>query len=93
MLENFPLSGFFVGYGPLLVLIIGFITFAARTDAHARRSYLRRLDPRAEDERGPLDPLPVTSPVHTETPAGSAVTLMPDEPAQPAPVASKPTPP
>jgi hypothetical protein len=79
MLENFPLSGFFVGYGPLLVLIIGFITFAAKTDAHARRTYLRRLDPRPESERGPLEPLPVTRVVNTETPAGMPVTLMPDE--------------
>lgn len=79
MLENFPLSGFFVGYGPLFVLIVGFITFAAMTDAHARRTYLRRLDPRAEHERPALEPLPVTMTIHTETPAGMSVTLVPDE--------------
>ncbi len=79
MLENFPLSGFAIGYGPLAILIIGFIVFAAMTDAHARRTYLRRLDPRAEDQRPPLEPLPVTAVVNTETPTGMPVTLMPDD--------------
>jgi hypothetical protein len=79
MLENFPLSGFAIGYGPLAILLIGFITFAVMTDAHARRSYLRRLDPRAEDQRPPLEPLPVTAVVNTETPTGMPVTLMPDD--------------
>lgn len=77
MLENFPLSGFAICYGPLALVIIGFITFAVITDAHARRTYLRRLDPRPEVERLPDAPIPVDKPTTAQTPAGAVVTLMP----------------
>lgn len=79
MLENFPLSGSAICYGPLALVILGFIAFAIITDAHARRTYLRRLDPRPEIERFPDTPLPVDKPVVAETPAGLTVTLTPAE--------------
>ena len=79
MLENFPLSGFAICYGPLALVILGFIAFAVITDAHARRTYLRRLDPRPEIERYPDAPLTVDKAVVAETPAGFTVTLQPAE--------------
>lgn len=79
MLADFPLSGFAICYGPLLLMIGGFIAYAVITDAHARRTYLRRLDKRAEDERPPLEALPVTKRTETETPAGMEVVIMPDD--------------
>jgi hypothetical protein len=78
MLTDFPVSGFLICYGPLFVMIAGFIAYAVITDANARRTYLRRMDKRAEDERPPLAPLEVTEPVRTETPAGLEVALLPD---------------
>lgn len=77
MLENFPISGFAICYGPLALVILGFIAFAVITDAHARRTYLRRMDPRPESERFPDKPLTVDKPVVAETPAGFTVTLQP----------------
>lgn len=79
MLENLPLSAYAICYGPLALTIILFIVFAARTDAHARRTYLRRLDPRPEAERPDDAPLEVTRPTRAETPAGMRVTLLPPE--------------
>jgi len=79
MLENVPISGLAICYGPLALTIIGFIAFAVLTDADARRTYLRRLDPRTEEERGEEDPLPLTEPVVAATPSGRIVELRPDE--------------
>lgn len=79
MLADFPLSGFAICYGPLFLMIAGFIAFAVLTDANARRTYLRRLDPRAESERPPLEPLPITKPVEAETPAGLKVVMLPED--------------
>lgn len=79
MLENLPLSAYAICYGPLALVIIGFIVFAALTDANARRPYLRRLDLRPESERPQDDPIPVERPIRAETPAGAKVTLLPPE--------------
>jgi hypothetical protein len=79
MLENFPLSGFAICYGPLALTIALFIFFAVRTDADARRAYLRRLDPRPEAERTDEPPIEITAPVQAETPAGMRVTLLPPD--------------
>lgn len=79
MLENFSLSGFFLCYAPLAVVIIGFIAFAGLTDAHARRTYLRRMDPRPEAEHPDDEPVALDKPVRAETPAGLAVTLTPEQ--------------
>ena len=74
MLEYFSISGFALCYAPLALMIIGFITFAGITDAHARRSYLRNMDTRPEHERGD-ESSAVTQPIRAETPAGMGVTL------------------
>lgn len=63
-------------YGSLAVTIIGFVLFAAMTDADARRSYLRRLNPRPASE-SPQPP--VTHAVDAETPSGVRVTILPPE--------------
>ena len=79
MLENLTLSGFFICYVPLALVIVGFIIFAGITDAHARRSYLRQMDLRQENERPEAEPLPIEQPYRTETPAGMTVTLTPEQ--------------
>jgi hypothetical protein len=79
MLENFPLSGLALCYGPLALTILLFIFYATQTDAHARRTYFRRLDPRPESERPEDTPITITQPVTGETPAGMRVTLLPPE--------------
>lgn len=79
MLENLPLSAYGVCYGPLALIILGFIVFASLTDVHARRTYLRRLDPRPESERPDDAPLAVTRPVSAQTPAGASVSFAPAE--------------
>lgn len=76
MLENIPISGYAICYGPLALTLLLFVLFASRTDAHARRTYLRRLDPRPESERTDT-PLEVTRVIQAETPTGMRVTLAP----------------
>jgi hypothetical protein len=51
MFGDFPLNALAFCYGPLAVMIIGFIAFAVLSDAHSRRTYLRVMDPRPEDEQ------------------------------------------
>ena len=79
LLENMPLSGYALCYGPLALIIIGFIVFAAMTDADARRPYLRQTDPRPEAERGSDPVVEVSAPLSAETPAGARVTLLPPD--------------
>lgn len=79
ILENIPLSGYALCYGPLAVIIIGFIIFAAMTDADARRPYLRQTDPRPESERVSDPIVEVTAPMTAETPGGGRVTIMPPD--------------
>jgi hypothetical protein len=74
MLNNVPLSAYVLCYGPLALTIIGFIAFAAITDANARRTYLRQ-DPTLPAHEMP----PVTKRVDARTPAGARVTIAPDE--------------
>ena len=78
MLENLPLSAYAICYGPLALVILGFIVFASLTDANARRTYLRRLDLRPESERPVDEPFPVKEPIRAETPAGGVVIIMPE---------------
>lgn len=78
--ENFDaaVQGILICYGPLAVMIIGFIGFAWITDGDARRRYLRRIDMRTEDEAPPVLPPVVTKRITAETPAGPRVTIDPD---------------
>jgi len=71
MLFDVSLPGFLVCFGPLALTILGFIFFAAITDADARRTYLRRLE---ETEVGPINKA-----INAETPAGVPVTILPPE--------------
>lgn len=83
-----PLTGIAFCYAPLLLTILGFIFFAALTDADARRRYLRR-------SVGPK--LQLTRPMIAETPAGAEVMLRPPNgdvavAAPPAPAKEAPAP-
>ncbi len=74
---DIPISALAICYGPLALMIIGFIGFAYLTDVDARRTYLRRMDDRPEDEQPVPDPLPVTRAFNAQTPGGSRVTIAP----------------
>ena len=78
MLENVPISAYAICYGPLAMIIIGFIVFATLTDRHARRTYLRQMSPLTEDEQPESQPIPRQKPERAQTPAGSTVEIMPD---------------
>lgn len=78
MLESVPLSGYAICYGPLALTILGFILFAALTDAHARRTYLRRMDPRPDSERSGLEPVQREAVLRSETPVGTKVVIDPN---------------
>ncbi|MGF1507652.1 MAG: hypothetical protein ACFB51_21370 [Anaerolineae bacterium] len=78
MLEGIPISGYILCYGPLALTVIGFIIFAALTDVDARRTYLRWLDPRPEEERLQDHETPViTREIKAETPSGVRVIIKP----------------
>lgn len=80
MFQELPLSGVILCYGPLLLVVGGFIAFAYYTDSLARKSYLRNLDPRPDAERPPVTPFTVAQEVATITPAGFKVILAPGTP-------------
>ena len=82
--QELMLSGYILCYGPLALIIFGFIAFALLTDKNARSTYLRRLDPRPEAQRVDEGPLAVTQPMQVVTPSGAKVRLVPDA-APPAP--------
>ena len=77
--QSLGLSSYILCYGPLAAVILGFIAFAILTDGKARRTYLRRLDPRPEAERVDEGPITLTAPVEALTPSGVSVRLLPDE--------------
>ncbi|NDJ61031.1 MAG: hypothetical protein GYB67_07890 [Chloroflexi bacterium] len=76
-LELPPIDALLLCFGPLAVTIIGFVVFAAATDGAARRTYLRRLDMRTEDEAPEVLPPVITERVDAQTPSGARVTLIP----------------
>ncbi len=78
MFESSQYSGYLLCYGPLALVIVGFIAFAALTDSQARSKYLRRLDPRPEGERRD-EPVTLTASLTARTPAGMVVTINPAE--------------
>jgi predicted flap endonuclease-1-like 5' DNA nuclease len=73
------LTGILLCYGPLALTIIGFVWFAAMTDGDARRTYLRQLDFRPEDEQPETPPPVLTQRTVAQTPAGMRVTIVPGE--------------
>lgn len=76
MFSQFAYSGFVLCYGPLALVILGIVIAAFLTDGNARRTYLRKLDPRPLKEQ---DNAPVARKKETKalTPAGMVVTLPP----------------
>ncbi len=78
------ISGILICYGPLAVTIIGFIAFAALTDGDARRTYLRRIDMRTEEEMPEVLPPVITEPIDAETPSRARVRLIPPQDTAPA---------
>lgn len=77
MFEQLQFSGLVLCFGPLALIIFGFIAFAALTDKNARRTYLRNLDPRPESERLGEPVSAVAGPLVTETPSGIRVKIEP----------------
>jgi predicted flap endonuclease-1-like 5' DNA nuclease len=84
--QSLALSGYVLCYGPLALVILGFIAFAMITDAQARSVYLRRLDTRPEAERVDEGPVPVNQSMRVMTPSGASVDLLQDAPPMVAPV-------
>ena len=70
--QELMLSGYILCYGPLALIIFGFIAFALLTDKNARSTYLRRLDPRPEAQRVDEGPVTVTRPMRVVTPSGAS---------------------
>lgn len=83
--QELMLSGYVLCYGPLALILLGFIAFAFLTDKQARSTYLRRLDPRPEAKRVDT-PVARMDAVSAYTPAGIGVNLLPVA----APVAAPP---
>lgn len=97
-----PINALLICYGPLFLVIAGFIAFAFTTDIDARRRYLRR---KAGEDSGVKmqDPVVHTKPYTAETPSGGVVTIRPTTnggggtttaapaPAKPAPAAPAPS--
>ncbi|MCA9969853.1 MAG: DUF4332 domain-containing protein [Anaerolineales bacterium] len=77
MFGEMQFSGLLLCYGPLALIILGFIAFAALTDSQARSKYLRVLDPRADTERTERVRPVVTREVVARTPTGMVVALQP----------------
>ncbi len=79
MFAEYQFSGLVLCYGPLALVIFGFIAAAFLTDGQARSKYLRRLDPRPDGERVD-EPIVRAEPLKAVTPAGLVVTLPATEP-------------
>lgn len=89
--QSLGLSSYVLCYGPLALVIFGFIAFAILTDGKARRTYLRRLDMRPEAERVDEGPINRTRSINALTPSGVSVRIDPEATAvaAPAPVRTK----
>lgn len=84
--QELMLSGYVLCYGPLALIIFGFIAFAFLTDKQARSTYLRRLDPRPEAKRVDEGPIARAQAVAAYTPSGAGVRLLPETPVTQPPV-------
>jgi predicted flap endonuclease-1-like 5' DNA nuclease len=81
MYINIPIEAIALCYAPLGIMILGFIAFATMTDMDARRTYLRDMDTRTDEELTPADVLGKRKPNRTleaETPSGSRVMIQPE---------------
>lgn len=78
MFEISQYSGVVLCYGPLALIIIGFIAFAILTDSNARSTYLRRMAGKSA----------TNAPVNTVTPSGLKVTIKPEAVVESAPPAA-----
>lgn len=87
--QSLGLSSYVLCYGPLALVIFGFIAFAILTDGKARRTYLRRLDMRPEAERVDEGPIDRTRSINALTPSGVSVRIDPEVGAASAPVRTK----
>ena len=64
-------------YGPLTLIVLGFIVAAVATDVDARRAYLRNMDTRPEDERPEIPAPTLTERTVAYTPSRARVTIIP----------------
>ena len=87
--QSLGLSSYVLCYGPLALVIFGFIAFAILTDGKARRTYLRRLDMRPEAERVDEGPINRTRSINALTPSGVSVRIDPEAAPVAAPVRTK----
>jgi predicted flap endonuclease-1-like 5' DNA nuclease len=81
MFIDVPISAIALCYAPLGIMILGFIGFATLTDFDARRTYLRDMDPRTDEELTPEDYMAKRKPNRTleaEIPSGSRVMITPE---------------
>ncbi len=78
MFEELQLSSLVLCYGPLLLVVGGFIAFAIYTDGLARKTYLRNTDPRPDDEREHTEPIVHSHEMVAATPSGFLVAIEPD---------------
>lgn len=74
MIDMQLLEAIAICYGPLALVVIGFVVAALFTDGDARRTYLRYFPSR--DGHGPRE---VNEPLTAETPARVTVTILPDD--------------
>jgi len=77
MLDFTSISGLAICFGPLALVLIGFIIGAVLTDLNSRRTYLRQMDLRPEHEQPPTQPVFRSSSLTAETPTGARVTILP----------------
>jgi len=106
MLDFTTISGLAICFGPLALVIVGFLIAAYLSDIDARRPYLRQMDLRPEHEQPPTQPIFREKRLTAKTPAGSLVTVLPtaengavmaaaappSAPAKPAPAPATPAP-
>ncbi|MEM9953269.1 MAG: hypothetical protein AAF846_16810 [Chloroflexota bacterium] len=80
-MDGFPdfIEYILICYGPLALIIIGFLIAAAATDVDVRRTYLRNMDLRPEDERPEIPEPTLTERTVAYTPSRSKVIIDPND--------------
>jgi len=84
MFGDFPINALAFCYGPLALTIIGFIAAAVWSDADARRTYLRVMDDRPEEEQTdmPMDIVQTDKPITVSTPSNGKISFKPSDNAE-----------